>query len=312
MVFTKLKRVMKAGFVSFWRNGVVSLASILVLVTTLFVLGSLFFSEALLTSTLDQIKDKVDIQVYFKTDASEQDIAAISNFLQALPEVKSVTYTSREKALEDFKARHADNSLIASSLEEIGTNPLGASLNIKAKDPSQYAAIAKILEGETALSASNTTINTSIIDKVNYYQNKLVIDRLMSLILSTEKLGWAIMLVLSIIAVLVTFNTIRLAIYTAREEIAIMKLVGASNNYVSGPFMFAGIMYGIIASVIVMFLLYLTAVWLGPTTANFFGGLNLYLYYVNNFFQIFGIVLIAGILLAMISSLLAVRRYLRV
>jgi cell division transport system permease protein len=291
---------------------VVSLASILVLVVTLFVIGSLFFSEALLTSTLDQIRDKVDINVYFETDAKEQDIKAIMKFLEAQPEVKSVSYTSREVAFEEFKKRHADNTLIVSSLEEIGTNPLGASLNIKAKDPSQYASIAKILEGDPALSTVSKSINISIIDKINYYQNKLVIDRLTNLINSTENLGWAITIILSLVAVLVTFNTIRLAIYTAREEIAVMKLVGASNNYVNGPFVFAGIMYGVVAAIIVMFLLYLTSVWLGPTTASFFGGLNLYLYYMNNFFQIFGLILISGVLLAMVSSLLAVRRYLRV
>jgi cell division transport system permease protein len=312
MFFTKLKRVIKAGFVDFWRNGVVSLASVLVLVVTLFVIGSILFSEALLTSALDQIKDKVDINVYFKTNAEEPDIAAIMKFLQTLPEVKSVTYTSRETALEDFKTRHADNSLIVSSLQEIGDNPLGASLNIKAKDPSQYASIAKILEGDTALSAGGSSIDTTIIDKVNYNQNKLVIDRLTGIITATQKLGWAFAVILSVIAILVTFNTIRLAIYTSREEIAIMKLVGASNNYVSGPFMFEGVMYGAAATVIAMFLLYGTSVWLGPTTAGFFGGLNLYLYFVRNFFQIFGILLISGILLGMLSSWLAVRRYLRV
>ena len=312
MFFTKVKRIIKSGFVNFWRNGLVSLSAVLVLTITLFVIGSLIMGQAVLDSTLAQFKDKVDINVYFKTDAKEETVLSLKKLLEALPEVRAVEYVSRDAALAAFRDRHKDNSTILSSLDEIGTNPLGASLNIKAKEPSQYEAIAQMLQGDgTTLSAGAAAYADSI-NEVTYFKNKTVIDRLSHIITSAQKIGLAIALLLSFMVVIVTFNTIRLIIYNAREEIAVMKLVGASNNYVRGPFLVEGIMFGFAAACITMALLFGFSVWLGPVTQDFFGGLNLYTYYTSNFFQSFGILIAAGIVLASFSSYLAVRRYLNV
>lgn len=307
MFWTKIKRVVKAGFINFWRNGWVSLATVLVVIITLFSIGSLIFAKAILSSTLAQIQDKVDVSVYFKTDADEQDILALKSKLEKMGEVKSVEYISREQALENFKERHKDNALIMQSLEELGGNPLGAVLNVKAKETSQYETIAKSLESSSELSAE-----TPIIDKINYYQNRVVIDRLTKILDSTKRLGISISIILIIISLLVTFNTVRLAIYSSREEIGIMRLVGASGKFISGPFVIEGIMHGIIASIITMALFYPCTLWLGKMTQNFFNGINIFEYYVSNFVQLFLIILATGIILGAISSFIAVRRYLRV
>ncbi|MDO8493429.1 MAG: permease-like cell division protein FtsX [bacterium] len=301
------KRVLKIGFVNFWRSGFVSFASVLVMVVTLFLIGSLLVGGAILDSALSLVKDRVDINIYFRTDAQEQDIMNLKTSLIALPEVKSITYTTKDQALSDFKEKHKDNSLILSSLDEIGGNPLGSSLSVKAREPSQYESIAKFLENDQSL-----TINgINIVDKVNFYQNKLVIDRLAKIVTSAEKLGFAVSLLFVIIVVLVTFNTIRLAIYIAREEIAVMSLVGASNWYIRGPFIITGIVYGFVSSLIAMALLYPTTSWLGSVTENFFGGINVSRFYLQNFFQIFLILLATGVGLGAVSSFLAVRRYLK-
>lgn len=292
---------------NFWRNGWVSLATVLIAVITLFSIGSLIFARAILDSTLSQIQDKVDVSVYFKTDADEDDISALKNKLEKLGEVKGVEYLSREQALENFKERHKDNALIMQSLEELGDNPLGAVLNIKANETSQYESIAKFLEDSSGVSAES-----SIIDKINYYQNRVVIDRLAKILDSTKKLGVSISIVLVIIFLLVTFNTIRLAIYSSREEIGIMRLVGASGKFVSGPFVVEGIIHGIIASIITIGLFYPFTLWLGKATQNFFGGINIFQYYISNFVQLLVILLATGIVLGAISSFVAVRRYLRV
>ena len=307
MFWTKVKRVIKAGFINFWRNGWVSLATVLVVIITLFSIGSLIFAKAILSSTLAQIQDKVDVSVYFKTDADEQDILALKSKLEKTGEVKSVEYISSEQALENFKERHKDNALIMQSLEELESNPLGAVLNVKAKETSQYESIAKSLESSSGLSAE-----TSIIDKINYYQNRVVIDRLTKILDSTKRLGIIISIILIIISLLVTFNTVRLAIYSSREEIGIMRLVGASGKFVSGPFVIEGIMHGIIASIVTMALFYPCTLWLGKMTQNFFGGINIFEYYVSNFVQLFLIILGTGIILGAISSFIAVRRYLKV
>ena len=303
----KIKRVVKAGFFSFWRNSWVSLATVLIVAITLFTVGSIVFARAVLQYTLNDIQSKVDISVYFKPDASEDDILAIRESVLKLPEVKEAEYISRDQALEDFKNRHKNNALITQSLDELGDNPLGASINIRAKKISQYASIAKFLEDLEKSGGANT-----IIYKINYFQNKVVIDKLSQILSSANKLGLALSLILISISMLVTFNTVRLAIYTAREEISVMRLVGASNKFVSGPFVIEGVMYGVIGAIITMVIFYPLSLWLGPKSSIFFGGIDVFDYYTGNFFQIFGLLLGVGVFLGVISSLIAVRRYLKV
>lgn len=308
MFWTKLKRVSGAGAMAVWRNGVVSFAAGLVMTVTLFVLGSLLIGSALLDSTIVQIKDKVDINVYFKLDAKEEDMRAMKKALEGLPEVSAVEYISRDEALADFKERHKDNSLIVASLEELADNPLGASLNVKAKQPSQYEGVAKFLDESAALGKGGV----SIIDKVTFNQNKASINKLAQIIDAADRFGAFIILLFSIIALLVTVITIRLAIYASREEIAIMKLVGASNNYVRGPFVISGALYGISAAVLSTLLLWPLTSWITRSTGDFFGALNVSSYYVANLGQIFFLLLGVGVILGVISSLLAIHRYLRV
>ena len=150
----------------------------------------------------------------------------------------------------------------------------------------------------------------NIVEKVNYNQNKVAIDRLTSLMASAQKIGLGIMIVLILMALLITFNTIRLAIYIAREEISVMKLVGASSTYIRGPFIVGGMLYGLIAGIITLVLFYPVTAWLGKETANFFIGINIFDYYISNFGQIFLIIIVSGVVIGAISSFLAVRRYL--
>jgi cell division transport system permease protein len=181
-------------------------------------------------------------------------------------------------------------------------------LNIKAKETSQYEGIAEFLGNESALS---TVDDIPIIDKVNYFQNKNAIDKLSEIIDSSETFSLIIIAILVIASVIITFNTIRLAIYTSKDEISVMKLVGASNSYIRGPFVFEGIMYGIVSALITLILFYPLTIWLGPLTENFFSDINLFDYYVDKFSKIFFIILGSGVLLGAVSSYLAVRKYLK-
>lgn len=290
---------------SFWRNGFVSLASVLIMIITLSVIGAMVFLSVMLDTSLQAIKDKVDVNVYFVPSAAEDDILAIRDALSELPEVAQVEYTSREQALENFRIRHEDDELTLRALEELSINPLGAVLNIKAKEPSQYEGIANYLESDAVLS----TEGTPIVDKINYFQNKSAIDKLSNIINSADRLGFAIMSTLVIISILITLNTIRLAIYISREEIAVMKLVGASNMYVRGPFIVVGMIYGAIAAMLTLILFLPLTYWLGDATANFFIGVNIFSYYLSHFGQIFLLIMVSGILIGAISSFLAIKRY---
>jgi cell division transport system permease protein len=216
-----------------------------------------------------------------------------------------VSYTSADQALQLFRDRHQSDYPTIQALDEIGANPLGGYLNVKAKEVSQYGDIANFMQSDNAL----VTGSASIIDKVNYYQNKLVIDRLNTIIGGAQKLGFLVTLILVIISIIITFNTIRLTIFISKEEIGVMRLVGASKMHVRGPFMIEGVIYGTVATLITLLLFWPISFWLGSKMTDFFG-INMYDYYLSNFFQIFAIILLSGILLGVISSFLAVRRYL--
>jgi len=302
---TGLRRIIKSGFVSFKRNGIISWAAVLVTTITLSVITTIILLHAVLYSSLDQIKNKVDVTIYFTVGASEDKILALKSSLEKLPEVEEVSYTSDEEALNLFRERHSNDYPTIQALDEIKDNPLGGYLNVKAKEVSQYETIANFMKSDNTLVLGSA----SIIDKVNYHQNRLVIDRLNSIISGSQKLGFIITLILIIISLVITFNTIRLAIFISREEIGIMRLVGASKTQVRGPFIVEGVIYGCIATVITLVLFLPVTVWLGNNMKDFLG-LDLYNYYISNFTQILGIVLLSGIMLGMISSFLAVRRYL--
>lgn len=273
---------------------------------TIFVITSMIFVQAALNASLNDIKEKVDVTVYFLPGADEVAIKKVEDSLSKLPEVKSVTYTSAVDALTNFKDKHGNDYLTLQALDQLNSNPLGGSLNIKANDPSQYESISNYFENDSALANGNLTI----IDKVDYHQNKLVIDRLTSIISGARSLGFIVSLFLIIISIIITFNTIRLIIYMSKDEISVMKLVGAGSRYVQGPFIVSGVLVGICASLLAILIFIPISIWLGNNMTDFIG-INLYQYYKSNFLQLFIIMLGSGVLLGGISSFFAISRYLR-
>ena len=198
MIITKLRRTIKSGAISFWRNGSVSLASVLILTVTLTVITMVLFSGVVLSSTLETIN------------------------------ILDVKYISREQAYTNFRERHKDEEATIQALTEIGENPLPASINVKARDPNKYDAIVTFLkQKEIAMS------DDDIIDKINYTdKNQQAIASLNRIINASNKLGVLIAIFFAIVSILITFNTIRLAIYIFREEVSVMRLVPVRHIYV--------------------------------------------------------------------------------
>ncbi len=304
-MMTELKRIIKAGFVNFTRSGIVSWAAVLVVTITLSVITTIILLNAVLHFSLNQIKDKVDVTIYFTVNAPENKILSLKGSLENLPEVQQVSYVSAKEALQLFRDRHQNDYPTIQALDEIRDNPLGGYLNVKAKEVSQYESIANFLKSDDTLVLGST----SIIDKVNYNQNKTIIDRLNNIISGAQKLGFLVTLILIIISIIITFNTIRLTIFIAKEEIGVMRLVGASKMRVRGPFMVEGAIYGIIATIVTLIIFFPATIYLGKNMTNFLG-LNIYDYYISNLFQIFVIILLSGIILGMFSSFIAIRKYL--
>lgn len=305
------KRIFRAGILDFSRNAFVSVASILVMTVTLFVIGVTIFAGVILNATLTELRDKADINVYFTTDAPEERMLELKSSLEALPEVASVEYISRDEALAAFRERHKDDQLTLQALEELGENPLSAVLNVKARDISQYQSIAAFLDREQQALREG---EAPIIDKINFYneQHQQALARLESITDSAQRLGLAIIVMLVLTSLAISFNTLRLAIYTSRDEIQVMRLVGAGQFYIRAPFMVEGTLYGLISGIITLLLFYPLTWWLGGATQGFFGGINVFSYYISNFPLFFLIIVGTGILLGALASFLAARRYLRI
>jgi len=300
-MFTTLFRITKAGCLNFWRNRWLSSVAYIIMTLAIFGITSLLLVNVLIGSLTANLEDKIDVSVYFNLDVPEEEILKARSDLVRLAEVRSVEYVSTENALKEFKEKHKDNVVLMQSLEELDSNPLEASLNIKAQQASQY---------ETIVSFFDQGNYNEIIDKINYMENKAVIARLASITRGIRQIGFIVLLVLAVLAVLVTFNTIRLTIYSARREIKVMKLVGADNWFVRGPFIVEGVIYGLIAAVITLFVMYPLLWYLSPKITAYLPGTDLFYFFQKNIISLFLLQIGIGVFLGAISSYVAIRRYL--
>lgn len=302
-IFIHLSRIFKSGWLSFVRNIWLSTATISVFFLVLFVIAGLLFLSFATTHVAQILEDKVDITVYFSDSAPEPRILDVQSQLLEFEEIKSVEYVSRSRALETFKERHKDNPLIQASLEELDENPLLASLNVKAYEASTYEAVAQFLEGGTA---------GSLVEKIDYRENKELIERLFTITGNIKRAGVAVSALLSFVALLVAFNTIRLAIYNERDSIAIMRLVGAGNWFIRGPFVVQGMLVGISAAVLSMVVVAVLVYTFSDRVNAFIPGLNLLGYLRTNFLLILALEAGVGVALGSLGSLIAIRNYLKV
>lgn len=280
-----------------------SAATVAVMVIALIVFLGLNVFKFLTDSALGVLKDKIDISVYFKTNVPEDEVLRVKRSLEGLSEVKAVKYISRDAALELFKERHKSDETISRAIAELGENPLSAALNVKAHNPNQYATISEYL--------SNTSLSP-IVEKVSFFQNQTVILRLAQVIDTVEKAGTLLTIFLSLIAGLVVFNTIRLAIYSSREEIGVMRLVGASNAFIRGPYVVAGLLYGILAALLSIIVALPAVLFTSPYVRIFIPEVNLQEYFISHLPALFLSQLAFGVILGIISSYWAMRKYLKV
>lgn len=272
------------------------------MVLSLMVFNGLLLFNVVADTAAASIQDKIDISVYFKTNAPEDEVLNVKRSLESLSEVKIVEYVSRDKALQIFKDAHKDDPVISQGINELDSNPLEASLNVKAQKPDQYASIAEYLE------APNLKTH---IDSVNYSKNQIVIDRLAAIVYNVNRGGLALTVLFALVASLVVFNTIRIAIYSNREEISIMRAVGASNSLVRGPSMVEGVMAGIAGAVLSLIIIAPIIYFVSPNLEVFIPSLNIFQYFYENILVMFLYQLFFGVGIGAFSSFVAVRRYLK-
>lgn len=298
-----LFRIFKYGWQSFWRNGWLSFSTIAVMILALLVFEGLILFNVVSKGAMQAIQDKVDVSVYFKSNVAEDTILNLKRSIEGLDEVKFVEYVSKEQALANFKDRHASEDTITQTLNELDTNPLLASLNIKSKDLHRYDSIAAYLEKPDFQDS---------VQKITYAQNQVVIDRLTSLIDNFGRGGFALTIFLAFLATVVTFNTIRLAIFSNSDQIGIMRLVGASNNFIRGPYVIEGLMYGVVSALISFFIFIPIIGFISPHIVSFVPGVDLQVYFSGHFLSLLLYQFIFGIALGIVSGIIATRRYLNI
>jgi len=302
-MFTALYRIIKYGLQGFKRNSWLSVTTIVVMTLTLLVfLGMILFS-VLTGETISILKEKIDISVYFKNTATEDNILKIKRSIESLSEIKSVDYISRDQALSIFKERHKDDQTISEAINVLESNPLSASLNIKANNPKDYPVIAAYLNNENL---------KEDVEQVSYNQNQIVIDRLATIVDTVQKSGIGLILILSLVAILVSLNAIMLAIHSTREEISIMRLVGASNVFIRGPYVVQGILYGFIAAVSSIVFMAPLIYFSAPYLKMIMPEVDMWSYLLGNLLSLTLYQIMFGIILGTVSSAIAVRKYLRV
>ncbi|HPN54553.1 MAG TPA: permease-like cell division protein FtsX [Candidatus Moranbacteria bacterium] len=299
----KLIRTFQEGLDNFRRNGWLSFATVSVLAISLYIISFTVILGITANMVLKNIQDKINVSVYFNSDVEESYILEMKDKIVGYPEIKSVDYVSKDQALDNFRKLGDNNQSINQALEELGENPLLASLVIKANLPEQYEIISKSIGG--SVFAEN-------ISRIDFEDNKKAISRLTSIINMVEKTGLVLGIIFVFIGILITFNAIRLTMYAHKQEFEIMRLVGASNLYIRMPFIFEGIFYGVASAIIVFAALLITAKFMAPLTEGSINGGDIFSFCFSNSFIILPALLLFGILLGTVSGFIAIRRYLKI
>ncbi len=304
MFFLTAYRIIKFSLQNFFRNIWLSVVTVTIIVMSLFVMTMLISLNVVVQDTINNLQEKVDISIYFKPDVKLTDIKTIQENLNKLKIVKKTTYINKDEALQEFKRKYQDNQIILKSLDALGKNPLSDILVVKAKNINSYKQILEILQQEELqqyIQDSDFSDYETIIAKISQVSKKV------------NQIGIVVSLVFIAIAILVMFNTIRMAIYTQREEIAIMRLVGASSVFIRTPFLLEGFFYALIAVLINIIVLFPILGAVQPFIGSFFGAetLDLTEYFKSNFFLVFGLEFILILLLNSISSWIAIRKYIK-
>lgn len=303
MKLLKLWRTFKEGLKNFLRNGWLSFATVSILSISLYITSVTVLIAIGAGSVVKGVQEKINISIYFNPEVTEARILEIKDKLSGYREVKSVEYISKDKALDEFLVTSGNDPSIKEALEEIGGNPLLASLVIKAQSTEQYETIS------TAVSQSNFA---GEISRINYEKNKTVIEKLSGFIRTVEKTGLILSLIFILVSVLITFNTIRITIYSHKQEFEVMRLVGASNTYVRMPHIFEGIFYGTASAIITLIFLFFTFQFAAPVLQKIISRGELVSFYFQNLALMAIILIFAGAMFGVVSSFIAVRRYLKV
>ncbi len=301
---TSLWRVVKFAFQDMGRNLGLSFMTVFILILMLLSVNVLWSVDALTKQAMTLVKNQINVSLYFASDAGDKDVAEIQKYLDSFPEVTGVQVLTKDQVLDSFKSRHRMSAEVLNALNELGTNPFGPTLVVSTREPEDYKKIFQALD----VPEYSTLIEAKSFDR---QEDKL--DKFQTIINRIERVGLSISIMFAIIAFLIIFNTVRVAIQTHRVEISIKRLVGASNWFIRGPYLVESIFFTIVAIGLTIGIVYGALRWLDPYLAVVFpNGYSLTNYYNSHILLLFGVQAMAVLFLTAVSSGLAMRRQLKV
>jgi cell division transport system permease protein len=300
-------RILRTGLQNFARNLTLAVAAIAVMVITLTIILFSAITNATFANTITQITDKIDISVYLKDDVTADKREQLISQFKALDNVKSVEFVSKDQALDDYKKANQDKPDLLAAISQTD-NPLPASLRVKPKDPNKIEQIRTFIESKDVKALQS--------DPTSYSgERKDAIDAITKATQFFQRAGVVGVVVFALVSILIIFNTIRMAIFNRRDELQIMRLLGASTWFIRGPFVVETVAYGVIAAVfsvaICHFLFVVSSSTLG---ASSFGLLDINYasnYFTSHFVIILTVQMLIGILIGAASSIIATQRYLK-
>jgi cell division transport system permease protein len=301
-----LTRIINTGIVNFVRNAWLAIAAMAVMIITLTIVLFSVVTNAAFNNTIVQITDKIDISVYLKDATTKAHGRALAAELRRLPNAREVTYLSKEEALDRYKEQNAGNAALLSAINETD-NPLPATIQIKPHELNRIQDIRDFL---------NKPDVHQYWEDVSYRDDrKAAIDKIAHATELLRRAGVVAVLVFAFISMLIIFNTIQMAIFNRRDELTIMRLLGASTSFIRGPFVVETILYGVISAIVSILLIH--ALFVASSSALQASSLGLLdinyasEYFYSHFWQLLTVQLALGILIGAVSSTIATRRYLK-
>lgn len=297
-------RVIKFAFQDLGRNIGLSFMTIFILILMLLSINVLWSVDVLTKEAVGLVKNQINLSLYFKPETTDKEVQLLAEYLIQYSQVEKLEIVSQEEVLKTFQERHALNEEILTALDELNANPFGSTIIIKTNEPEDFKII---------LSALDVPEYENMIETKSFEGHEEGIDKIQNITNRVEKMGFSLTILFAIISFLIIFNTVRVAIFTHRVEISIKRLVGASSWFIRGPYIVESIIFTILSVASTMALVFIGLGLVDPYISIVFpNGFSLTNYYNSNILMLFGLQAFAVLLLTTISSLLAMRRQLKI
>ncbi len=309
MTLRSIYRILRLGLVNFWRNRWLSIAATLMMTVTLLIISFFAILNLSVNAVSDSIRSRLDLEVFFYDDhISESKILSLAQDLKKQPNITNVHYVSKSEARDNFKNYELDPSIISQITDDF--NPLPRSLKVQVTNPEEIDSVSVFIKQQkySDIVCKEMKCMTS-----NSNDNKATTQKLISVTKFIKKVGYSVGALFILVSVLIILNTIRLTIFTRKDEIEIMKLVGANHTFVRYPFVIEAGLYGVIGTIVSLTLISLSVKFTSPYIGKYLKLVNLDMehFFRSNLLYIILLELLISLLIAVFCSFVTIRKHLK-